>query len=86
MLRKLYGLVAQGKPWSTSELAQELGIPPQLVTTMLEDLVRRGLLQDVAKGCGVSCDSCSQAGRCAIGSPERVWSLSGVDGPTTVDW
>ena len=77
MLRRLYELVAQGKPWSTSELALELGVSPELVTLMLEDLARRGLLRAVEGGCDLGCGSCSRAGQCVIGPAHRVWSVNG---------
>ena len=76
MLRQIMDRIAQGGSWSVEDLARELGTTPQLVTAMLEDLVRRGYLKAVGAACGGGCASCSMAGGCIKGAFEQVWTVN----------
>lgn len=78
MLREIISRVADGTPWTVEALARELDTTPELVTVMLEDLVRRGYLREVRGACGEGCGSCSMAQGCIKGMADRAWTVSGA--------
>jgi predicted ArsR family transcriptional regulator len=77
MLEHLLSLVGQGGVHSYADLARQLDVSEELLEQMLQDLVRMGYLRPVADGCEAQCAGCPMAETCAIGSPTRVWTLTG---------
>ncbi|MEW6717184.1 MAG: winged helix-turn-helix domain-containing protein [Chloroflexota bacterium] len=67
MLAKLLEILRQNQGTQRVEdLAAALGSSPALVAAMLDDLVEKGYLKQVAQTCaGQQCDSCPLGGFCA---------------------
>ena len=87
MLERLLHLLKSEGMLTTGELARRLGVSPSLVTAMLDDLARRGLLQKTGSGSetlnlSTHNEGCSQpaCGGCALSGSckpllNRSWSL-----------
>jgi DNA-binding MarR family transcriptional regulator len=72
---RLLQLVSYGGIRSTAELGRRLGVSPELVKMMTEDLRRRGYLDAVSGGeCETTgCTSCDIASSCKMpGAEERL--------------
>ncbi|MCX6030301.1 MAG: FeoC-like transcriptional regulator [Chloroflexi bacterium] len=73
LLNELLRLLAEGGVHSTAEIARRLGVGPELVAAMADDLARRGYLAPLDTGCATGCDGCGLASTCAApGSPAAV--------------
>ena len=81
MLDRLLALLRDGGTHRVTDLAEILDTTPELVEMMLDDLARMGYLKPVSSGCGSKCKSCPMAGICAVGSGERIWSLTHDEPP-----
>ena len=81
-LERLVELLRSGQMRSLAGLAAELGMAPALVEAMLEDLVRRGYLREVAGACCAGgCRGCALLGTCAVGQSGRAWTWRDPAGP-----
>ena len=76
MLKQILDRVADGRSWTVETLAGELGTTPEMVTAMIDQLVRQGYLKPVSGACGGGCASCSLAQGCIKGTGSRLWTLS----------
>jgi hypothetical protein len=74
VLRETLKLLVAGRVASVSQLAGQLGQSESLVLSVLEELVRRGLVQ-VLEGCQMACESCGASG-CAIAAQGRAFVVS----------
>lgn len=80
MLEKMLELINRNGTLSPAEIARQLNVHPALVTVMLEDLQRRGLLRkmDLDSTCtGDACDGCSLTSSCKSPKP-RVWEINSL--------
>ena len=75
-MRILQQLDRGGGIQSVDDLAQTLGVSPQLLRTMLDDLTRRGYLQPLVTGCTQPCISCPLSGYCQLKARQNIWSLT----------
>jgi hypothetical protein len=75
MLERLLELLAAGEVASVSRLARTLGVNEPIVVALLEDLVRRGLLE-VIESCQSSCEGCGVGKSCAAMLQGRAFVLS----------
>ena len=77
MLQALLTEIQKGGPLNPTVLASRLDVSPDLVTLMLEDLERRGLLARLPQSCSSSaCQGCPVATTCGPSDKSsRVWSL-----------
>jgi Mn-dependent DtxR family transcriptional regulator len=66
VLNEVLRLLAEGGVHSTAELARRLEVSEELVTTMVEDLARRGYLTRLTLDCRIACKGCSLAHTCAV--------------------
>jgi predicted ArsR family transcriptional regulator len=64
MMERLLALLREGGTWRVSDLARALDTTPALVQVMLDDLARKGLLQQVGATCNKGCAGCALSGRC----------------------
>ena len=76
MLKQILDCLADGRSWTVETLAGELGTTPEMVTAMLDQLVRQGYLKPVGGACSGECASCSMAQGCIKGMGSRLWTLS----------
>ena len=77
MLEKLMHEIRSGGTLQPAKLAARLNISVPLVEMMLEDLERRGFLNQVTTNCSESCGGCPMVGDCANHSPQsRIWMLA----------
>jgi DeoR/GlpR family transcriptional regulator of sugar metabolism len=75
MLKQIVQHIADGGTWTIETLAHELDTTPELVTSMLEQLVRQGYLKPAGGACAGGCASCSMAQGCVKGMGNRMWTL-----------
>ena len=75
MLRRLIAAVARGGAGNTRELAESLGVSPPVVDAMMEELVRRGLVQR-ADDCAPGCGDCPVGPACASRGSGGIWILT----------
>jgi len=75
MLEELLKSVADGGIHSLRDLAGQLGVSPEMVEAMLDDLTRRGYLRVLGNGCDGQCATCPLGG-CAVAGSNRLWSLT----------
>jgi hypothetical protein len=77
MLEQLNRLIQQGGVLTPEILARQLNTSTEMVVMMLEDLQRRGLLQEASslQTCEkTACKGCAAAGNCPL-SGARIWQL-----------
>jgi len=77
MLEQLNHLIQQGGVLTPEILARKLNTSPEMVVMMLEDLQRRGLLQEAGslQTCEkTACKGCAAASNCPL-SGARIWQL-----------
>lgn len=77
MLEQLRILIQQGGVLTPESLARQLNTSTEMVVMMLEDLQRRGLLQEVnsLQTCEkTACKGCAAAGNCPL-KGVRIWNL-----------
>lgn len=75
MLEQLNQLIKMGGVLTPEILARRLNTSTEMVTMMLEDLERRGLLQETSslQACEkTACKGCATAGNCPL-SGARIW-------------
>ena len=74
MLEKLMDEIRQGGTLQPARLAARLNVSVGLVTMMLEDLERKGLIRSIDPSCGEkSCGGCPMVGGCNGGVQGRMW-------------
>lgn len=76
MLEQLLRALAGGSPLHLDELAAKLGVTPQLVTAMLEDLERMGYVKTLTASCDTACAGCAYHGLCQLVGGGRIWTLT----------
>jgi hypothetical protein len=76
MLKEILARLADGRSWTIETLAQELGVTPELLMAMIDQLVRQGYLKPVGDACGGGCTSCSLAQGCIKGIGSKLWTLA----------
>lgn len=76
MLETLLKLLAGGGAHTPESLARELGTSRDMVERMLADLARLGYLEAAGGTCEARCAGCPSAAVCAVGTPQRVWTLT----------
>lgn len=75
MLRRLLGLIAQGRLGNTAELATALDVPKGLVEAMIGELAQRGLVQRAGQ-CGAGCGGCPAERTCGPTGQAGAWLLT----------
>jgi predicted ArsR family transcriptional regulator len=76
VLFRLLELLTEGGTHSSADLARSLGVSAGLLEDMVRDLTRMGYLRRVSGECAGGCSRCPHDGVCAIGAPDRVWTLT----------
>jgi hypothetical protein len=76
MLEELLKSLAKGGVQSYSDLEKALGVSEELLSQMIEDLVRMGYLEPVMDHCTERCEDCPLEGVCALGGRGRSWTLT----------
>jgi len=76
LLERLLHTMAEGPAHSISALAQELDVSEEMVSRMIQDLVRLGYLRSIATDCAYACAASSLAGSCVHRGAPRVWLLT----------
>ena len=76
MLRRLLHLVVTEGTVEPHALARALGVHPQQVEQMFDDLKRHGYLTEVAADCGQPCNHCPQSAACIYPHRARLWVLT----------
>jgi len=76
MLERLLELIAGGSMQSLDDLANQLGVAPNLVSAMMGDLERMGYLNKVGGGCDKSCSGCPVQSMCGIIGGGELWSVT----------
>lgn len=76
MLEQLLRELAAGSPLHLDELAARLGVTPQLLTAMLEDLERMGYVKAIRASCDSACTGCAYHGLCQLVGGGRIWTLT----------
>ena len=76
MLKQIVQHIADGGTWTVEALANDLGTTPELVTAMIEQLVRQGYLNPAGSACDRACASCSMAQGCIRGMGSRIWTTT----------
>lgn len=75
MLKRLLDLLRAGGSHRVPDLAEALGITPEMVEAMLEGLERMGYLKRLGRDCTERCATCPLAGMCVAGGGGQVWAL-----------
>jgi hypothetical protein len=80
MLERLLNEIKTSGTIQTTLLAERLGTSVTMVEVMIDDLIRRGLLNEVNLSCsttgGSACRGCPFAGSCGKSGPARVWQVT----------
>jgi predicted ArsR family transcriptional regulator len=76
MIRKLLRLAAAMGTARSSELAQALGVSPEIAQQMLDVLERAGYLNSVVHGCSIPCQRCPLHMACLFRNGPRIWVLT----------
>jgi len=76
VLEKLLKRLADGGAHTPESLARELGVSRDMLDRMLQDLARLGYLRDAGGACESKCAGCPSAAACAVGTPQRIWTLT----------
>jgi hypothetical protein len=80
MLERLLNEIKASGTIQTTLLADRLGTSVTMVEMMINDLKRRGLLNEVNLSCsttgGSACGGCPFAGSCGAGGTARVWQVT----------
>ena len=77
MLEQVLAIIEKSGTISPVALAARLGVSPQMVDLMLEDLERRGYLHSISQDAacaGAACSGCPVADT-GCGSKPRIWQL-----------
>lgn len=76
MLRDVLRLAAARGAIRSEELTRALGTSPELVRLVLDDLVRRELLEAIGPGGSSPCQQCPVRAACLYRCQARVWTLT----------
>jgi predicted ArsR family transcriptional regulator len=76
ILKKLLHLAAGQGTESSTTLAGELGVDPELVRQMLDELTRLGYIHAVVPGCSKPCEGCPLQSMCLYRRQPRIWLLT----------
>jgi predicted ArsR family transcriptional regulator len=76
LLERLLRTMAEGPAYSIAALAQELDVSEEMVSRMIQDLVRLGYLRSMGADGADACAACPLAGSCVVGGGPRVWLLT----------
>lgn len=76
MIKKLLRLAAAMGTARSDELAQALGVSPEIAQQMLDLLEREGYLNSVVQGCSVPCERCPLHPACLFSNEARIWVLT----------
>jgi predicted ArsR family transcriptional regulator len=76
VLKKLLRRVAGQGTESSATLARELGIRPEIVRPMLDELTRLGYIHAVVPGCSKPCEGCPFHSMCLYHRQPRIWLLT----------
>ncbi len=76
MLEQVLRRLASGTPLHIEQLAGELDMTPALLQMAMEDLERRGYVQEIAAACESRCAGCAHSGTCSLVGTGRIWSLT----------
>lgn len=76
MIEELLKLLASGKTYTLTTLAEMLDISEGLLEQMLTDLERAGYVAAADMGCAGHCAGCPSAGLCALLHGKRIWGLT----------
>jgi len=76
MIRKLLQLAVAMGTARSSELAQALGVGPEIAQQMLEVLEREGYLHSDVQGCSIPCQRCPLHAACLFCNGPRIWVLT----------
>ncbi len=68
--------LARGGTRSFADLAQAMDVDEELLSEMIEHLVRMGYLKPLAVTCDLGCDNCPMAGMCALSEQGQAWGLT----------
>lgn len=81
MLSKIINIVRTGSILSLESIAAQVGISEEVARVVLDDLVRRGYLQEAKledSGCKTPCKGCSGSCRCHS-KRTKSWELTGKE-------
>jgi len=76
LLERLLRTMAEGPAYSISALAQELDVSGEMVSRMIQELVRLGYLRSMGADSADACAACPLAGSCVLRGAPRVWLLT----------
>lgn len=76
MLRAILYFAAVNGIVRNAELAYELGLSPELVEQILEQLTHYGYLKMIVPGCSIPCARCPMRKACLFGNQPKIWSLT----------
>lgn len=75
MLKRLVRAVSLGRAGNTRELADEIGVSQAVVEAMMDELVRRGLVQRASE-CSPGCGDCPVSPVCGSRNAGGIWVLT----------
>jgi len=73
MLEQVLNLLREDGTKSMRELSKKLGITPNLVLFMLEDLEKRGFIRKINFRSNSPCTKCPLSDLCQGNKDQRVW-------------
>jgi DNA-binding PadR family transcriptional regulator len=76
MLRALLNLAATKETTRNDELAQALGVNPELIEPILEVLTKHGYLEQIVPGCSTPCDRCPVRTACLFANQPKLWAIT----------
>jgi hypothetical protein len=76
VLKKLLRLAAGESTETSSALGRELGVRPELIQQMLDELTRLGYVDTVVPGCSKPCERCPLQSMCLYRRQPRIWVLT----------
>jgi hypothetical protein len=87
MLHEFLKAIRDGEVQSLLEIARTLQIPPALAYQMVEDLTRKGYLQELGTDCSTpqaGCSDCPAGSNCQVLT--RRWFLTAKGKVTVSEW
>jgi DNA-binding IclR family transcriptional regulator len=76
LLECLLRTMAEGPAYSISALAQELDVSEEMVSRMIQELVRLGYLRSMGGDAAQACATCSRTGSRVLRRAPQVWLLT----------
>lgn len=76
ILQRLLERIASSELCTKESLATELGVSPDIIDDMLEQLKALELLSEVESGCSCYCNSCEIKPLCHATHNGRIWMLT----------